>query len=229
MKIISKIKDYYDYLQGIYGIDDLVVYDRRNCTPLKSEAEKHDSYLECIILDKKAWNDRKLQRIGKYSSDNLLLDRHSIKELYILEGKIYHFLLEIGFSKYLFQVERYLDEGDKVVFKHDLISTKNHTKKISHFPMAIIPCSVKYHRADLNNLDDLALHEESIGNPILNDTWISKYIKPKDVWENLYEYISSLNDKEIIDKRTDKEHIESNGFDVKSSFRGKIVRKRKNK
>lgn len=29
MKIISKWKDYYDYLQGKYGIDDLIVYDRR--------------------------------------------------------------------------------------------------------------------------------------------------------------------------------------------------------
>ena len=29
MKIISKHKDYYDYLQGIYGIDEIMVYDRR--------------------------------------------------------------------------------------------------------------------------------------------------------------------------------------------------------
>jgi hypothetical protein len=29
MKIISKIKDYYDYLSGIYGIDEQIVYDRR--------------------------------------------------------------------------------------------------------------------------------------------------------------------------------------------------------
>jgi hypothetical protein len=29
MKIISKYKDYYDYLQGIYGIDDKLILDRR--------------------------------------------------------------------------------------------------------------------------------------------------------------------------------------------------------
>lgn len=35
MKIISKYKDYYDYLQGIYGIDDKVILDRREgvCFP----------------------------------------------------------------------------------------------------------------------------------------------------------------------------------------------------
>lgn len=32
MKIISKVKDYYDYLVGIRGIDEDVVYDRRKCT-----------------------------------------------------------------------------------------------------------------------------------------------------------------------------------------------------
>lgn len=30
MRIITKIKDYYDYLQGVYGIDDKVIYDRRD-------------------------------------------------------------------------------------------------------------------------------------------------------------------------------------------------------
>ena len=38
MKILTsrKNKDYYDYLSGIYGIDEKVVYDRRQFTVLKS-------------------------------------------------------------------------------------------------------------------------------------------------------------------------------------------------
>ena len=32
MKIISKYKDYYDYLQGIYGVDERLVLDRRQFT-----------------------------------------------------------------------------------------------------------------------------------------------------------------------------------------------------
>lgn len=31
MKIVSKVKDYYDYLVGIRGLDEDIVYDRRNC------------------------------------------------------------------------------------------------------------------------------------------------------------------------------------------------------
>ena len=30
MKIIAKYKDYYDFLQGIYGVDEKLVYDRRD-------------------------------------------------------------------------------------------------------------------------------------------------------------------------------------------------------
>lgn len=65
-----------------------------------------------------------------------------------------------------------------------------------------------------------------IDNPILADSWIPKVIPPNDVWNNLYEYISSLRDKEIIDTRTNDMHIESNGFDKKDSFRGKVNKKK---
>lgn len=34
MKIITKYRDYYDYLVGIYGIDELLVYDRRSAKSL---------------------------------------------------------------------------------------------------------------------------------------------------------------------------------------------------
>ena len=39
------------------------------------------------------------------------------------------------------------------------------------------------------------------------------------MWNNLYEYISSLRDKEFEDTRTNDQHIESHGFDKKISFR----------
>ena len=34
MKIVSKFKDYYDYLAYVYGIDDIVTWERRNFTEL---------------------------------------------------------------------------------------------------------------------------------------------------------------------------------------------------
>ena len=37
MKIIDNKKDYYDYLAGIFGVDDLVVYDRRGSVTQKPD------------------------------------------------------------------------------------------------------------------------------------------------------------------------------------------------
>lgn len=45
MKIISKHKDYYDYLQGIYGVDNYKIYNR---TKIVLEKE-----FELVFEDKK--------------------------------------------------------------------------------------------------------------------------------------------------------------------------------
>lgn len=37
MKIISKFKDYYDYLVGIYGVDEKLILDRTKFTSLRFE------------------------------------------------------------------------------------------------------------------------------------------------------------------------------------------------
>jgi hypothetical protein len=58
-----------------------------------------------------------------------------------------------------------------------------------------------------------------VESPILKNTYIPKFIDAKEMWNNLYEYISSLRDKEFEDTRTNDQHIESHGFDKKISFR----------
>ena len=65
-------------------------------------------------------------------------------------------------------------------------------------------------------LDD---HARVWENPILRDTYVTKVIPPETVWKYVYEYLSSLRDKPIVDTRTDLEHLESHGFDKKKSFR----------
>ena len=46
MKIITrgKIKDFYDYLMGVLGQDELVVYDRRECFPIDPTKKWDDCY-----------------------------------------------------------------------------------------------------------------------------------------------------------------------------------------
>ena len=82
--------------------------------------------------------------------------------------------------------------------------------------MAICPVTRNYR--DVFKLYDRD-KEQLIKNPILYSTYIPKFIEPKEVWNNLYEYISSLRDVEFEDTRTNDQHIESHGFDKKISFR----------
>lgn len=50
MKIISKYKDYYDYLQGIYGIDNKLILDRRDFNSIPKD--RSNEKVQLIIGDK---------------------------------------------------------------------------------------------------------------------------------------------------------------------------------
>jgi len=257
MKILTKIKDYYDYLQGIYGIDELVVYDRRDAFPIDPTKKWGDdidraclsncnSFInynierwfrkEPIYGDKKResikrWNTKKVLEYDAQKNETEGLHwekrakvRHSWEE--IKEGQIFHFVLEIGFHHYIFEVERYLDDNnDKVLhLNYGLVETRRieKNKKISSAPMCLCPIShEKYWWA--GKKDRFAVSDTDKGmkidNPILYSTYIPKFIDANDVWNELYEYISSLRDKEFEDSRTNDQHIESHGFDKKISFR----------
>lgn len=142
----------------------------------------------------------------------------------IKEGQVYHFVLEVGYHHYYFEVERYIDDEDdsRLHLNYGLIEKKDieRDKKISYAPVCLCPCSYgkyfwKESKFEISDGDRV----KKIDNPILYSTYIPKFIDPYEIWNNIYEYISSLKDKEIVDTRTNEQHIESHGFDKKISFR----------
>ena len=48
---------------------------------------------------------------------------------------------------------------------------------------------------------------------------ITSLIPPQELYQELSNYISSLNDIEVTDRRTNIQKAESAGFDRKTSFR----------
>lgn len=221
MKIICQIKDYYDFLQGQFGIDELVVYDRRNCTVIDSSKFYHFDYpsgYDVYFCRKPFISDTHMVKKNIWQSckyeNNILNRRWSWKknDKYVNEGNIYHLYLEIGYHAFIFEIERYLDEEDKLVLKPSIVDEKEIKKedKKSEAPLYISECSLKYYGKKIIN---------GVDNPILKNTWIPSLIPPQDMWNMIYEYISSLRDKEIVDTRTNEQHIESHGFDKKTSFR----------
>lgn len=233
MKIITKIKDYYDYMQSVYGIDELVVYDRRVCEPLNTHRQGGEYGEEWFGENKFPW-DKPKQSIRYYSTQSIItkINREQNKLPFqknktIQEGRIEHFILEIGYFQYLFEIERYIDDNDELVLNYHLIETRRveKNKRMSDAPMSIAKAETRYGFFFYKEPQWEFRENSVVKNPILINTWIPKLVSPNDVWEHLYEYISSLNDKEIVDSRTNNEHIESNGFDKKTSFRGKVKKR----
>ena len=224
MKIIDNKKDYYDYLAGVLGVDDLVVYDRRGSVVLNSERTlvhgmnvyfgQKPIYFDKPLTEKQDWH---LKSIVKQREAEVA--KHRFGKTW-KEGDIYHLVLEVGYTHYRFEVERWLEENNRenAHVEYHLIDTlKDVHKRYSDVPLCIIPCSAQYSRWT---------HEERwkelngrVENPILAGTFIPGMIPPTDIWNALYEYLSSLRDKPFTDSRSDIQKLESAGFDKKTSFR----------
>ena len=213
MKLLVKRgeKDYYDYLQSIYGIDELVVYDRRDSFPIDLSNFYIGYGLDDIFKKVKDSNDTKRRLVKGYGMKKP-----------ILEGRLLHFVIEIGYYHYYFKVERYLNDNDEVILEPKLIEKKKVSldKRLSDCPLSL--CR-GWEYGWRRNMDKFSLPNNYkkilVKNPILKNTYIPSFIDAKEVWDNLYEYISSLRDKPFEDTRTNEEHIESHGFDKKISFR----------
>jgi len=251
-------KDYYDFLCGVLGQDELIVYDRRDAFPIdptKKWGENCNREYPCHCSDYQNLNierwfkkepiygDKKQMLIKRWNSHKILEYRNQYSETKdmgwekrsevrnswkdIKEGQIYHFVLEVGFHHYYFEVERYIDDDDenRLHLNYGLVEAKRIEKneKISYAPVCLCPCGYSAHSWFRNNDEKFFVNddmkEQKINNPILYSTYIPKFIDPYEMWNNIYEYISSLRDKEIVDTRTNEQHIESHGFDKKISFR----------
>jgi len=222
MKILNRRgeKDYYDYLVSIMGMDEKVVYDRRNSTVVHAS----DIYLfdfptgYDLYFSRKPFKcDEPKKRIKGWCSAKYVNRAQRWKKFkysdYIEEGSIYHLFLEVGYHQFIFEVERYLDKEGELHVDTELVDHREvkKDKKKSEAPLFIGELHFKYY--------DIEDKINGIDNPILTETWIPKFIPANDMWNMLYEYISSLNDKEFTDTRTNDQHIESHGFDKKISFR----------
>ena len=212
MKILTprNNKDYYDYLTGIYGEDEKVVFDRRSFTVLSNLDSPFFSYIPTSAdspkkeVRQRDWTGNRLKWVTKYEAT----------ELYCI--------LEVGLKQYSFQVERYLDEDSKVCIDWKLLGIKSITKKdrVGSNPMTFFKAKSRYSFFWRDEIPELVIEKDgSLPNPILTGTPITSLIPAQELYQELSSYLSSLNDKEIIDNRTEIEKAESAGFDRKTSFR----------
>lgn len=208
MKILSKRKDYYDYLVGKYGIDEMIVYDRRDCTVLA-----HDEY-NLAFSKKKMYDDvpkreKMVYRNGKYVSEMVGLRT----ELFITYGR----------KTRKFLVERYLDEAGNLCIYH---------KEVPLDSLDFRCCGKDRENKESPIFIWTKWTNTYIDNPILDGTWLTGCISPEEIYTEVYNYLLMKNAKKIEDNRSDVEKMESKGFDKVSSFRNPVYHansKKKNK
>ena len=175
MKIINGgKKDYYDYLSGIYGIDNDVVYDRRNYTVFRY-GENNFEY----FVNEPLYSDvfRKPRRSYQYISGKGVVGQ-------VEEGKMLYLLIEIGYVQYFFKVERYLSDTNNVKIEPTLIEKKQVTVKKSDSVVSVIPleCYMSYNEG--LKISKYHIKYET-KNPIFSDTWVTSFIQSEEIYQNI--------------------------------------------
>ena len=205
MKIISNFKDYYDWCVSIYGIDGLYVYERKS----QSEA-RHSNYWT------HAPGGTKLETHVKKYRDSDIIFTPLPKEEQFEYNRVHQFLIcDKLYTVYYF---------DGNVVYHDV-------KDLPHKPNAEENCPVilwgmhtdtfyrSYSRRSLKEY----VYSNSINaikNPKLSDHGFGSVVPAEEMFIMIYNWLS--RNKDIPNKQSNKEKIESHGFDVKRSFRPKM-------
>jgi hypothetical protein len=211
MQIIDrKNKDYYDHFSKIYGEDKSVTFDR-------SCSFKFSNKTDYLIFVTGA-------KANTYSSHADIL------------------LLEIGYFQYLLfystiQWEQRLEGPTNFIGGLQRIVKYDEHQNYFHQPITLSrDFNFNYHRQGLfqrfspekiKNLQQnitVKPGKKTIFNPILSGTDIPSFIDPFEVWNNISNYISSLNnDKKVDSNLTDAQKAINHGWEpIKYAFRPNI-------
>lgn len=204
MKIISSYKDYYDYLSGIYGVDEKIILDRRNFhTPFFTGDTKTklrlficDMVFEGIYYQNKYyWGENVL--------DFLTEDEFQIFKKSKNKDKFYIKLQE-PYNKYSSWNSEYVK--GKYNFTISLKPYPDKYKRNTKYNCAVLITS------NVNEDTELVEHY-----PPLKDYGVASILPPQDIYLMLTAWLAPK--EEFTDTRTDKEKITGSGFDLKTSFR----------
>ena len=204
MKIISKYKDYYDYLQGIYGVDKKLLLDRTKGSTknFPGHTGKHVLVICGKVLEYVHFNNTnyfnediaqfdEINKLHKWSSLHFL----RVKPKYLINSGInpkHHWRLDKIYYPTLSEDVHNIYPGLKEVSKKCPIF-------IYHENSRTIWCEF----------------------PCLLELGVNKQIEAKDMWITLSEWLGNriTENEPVVPVGDDKVRILSAGFDLKTSFR----------
>lgn len=218
MKIISKYKDYYDYISGIYGEDPLIVLDRSDFSFPDFFGNYRDhidsgtikvyigGYLiEGFYYDKKIYYGDDLLNFGKPMGG---------------DSKRYSWVRN-------FQLEHlHTEYNTNEISEKDIINIHKEFFNWKYRPTTVLKKMI----IDNNNVNEkencpivVIRNNTTYKNCILKDLYLNNFIPPEEIYKMISDWISlQITKKENkIDTRTDLQKIIGKGFDKITSFRGK--------
>jgi hypothetical protein len=214
MRILDKHRDFYDYLAGIYGIDNTVFFDRRGSKKLTQDDLIREFYDGGDFYD---WdNNASSSQVYK-------------KDLYaIIEAGYHQYLLRAyNITRRKFGTEyscMIIYNGD-IELVHTFSDHKHYMESpISMYPVIVYDYRLEKNKAvskNLNYSNDIRSYHDKwiIENPIFIDTKIPSILDAHTIYVNIFDYISSKADFNIVDTRSDVAKAVDHGFDKKTSFR----------
>lgn len=208
MYIISKFKDYYDYLAGIYGIDKTLVYDRRATKDYSfKKFEKEDISKDApeqyiFYICNKKYVVFEYKHILYHTGVEII----ALNDLLIKEGKSRDTLwFPRPWTNYYSKVATALQYYS---YYNRLDISVNAEKRV---PILLLKTPI--YRQDQEHLQEYYI-------PNLKSFSFHKHIVAEDLYQEIYAFLSWMKDyPEISNNQTDDEKRHSHGFDKRYSFR----------
>ena len=231
MKIISKFKDFYDHKVAKYGIDPVLVFDRRQSLEAeilrslpKPPAEWKKEYGACAVVSELYIGNL---RVFLFAAEKQVYSSYDIDTVY-LQHRRHRFPLSMvrfldGCEYCLPQCHNYYWPGYRHYQTPDFSPrrcSRSHPiiAKYRHTPLLLT------YYAGPNRPTRLDSRQDFAENPQLSSLGV--YIAPDIVWQHLCEYLSQLkSEAETSLPVPDQDKIGNKGFDTKYSFRPKMKRK----
>lgn len=236
MKIISKFKDYYDFVAGV-DTDSIIIYPRQFQKII--EAEEYN-----IIQSKQPHEITKFFKCEKKINTKLFFNVHKLNssmdynhgfvprelgEFIFLSfcGKDYNIFKTIK-NEYIYTLEEFIEKVDP---KKELRFVKDYGKTWGYYEKHknefFIPSITKNN--DLLNCPIVISYEHVIYptpfhgqyvNQRLMDIQFNKVLNPRECYQHLYNWISEHKPEvSIPNSPDDMARYEAKGFDKKTSFR----------
>jgi len=223
MKIISKLKDYYDWCISKRGVDSLVVYNRFGDTWVPNyhydpnfarERFRHARFFIAgmvydLVVDPKEkkilWGQdafdafalESLETISVNISEAIAVNDDDVK-LFLTRPVTYNRFREICSSAYV------LRHCIPACWTDNLVYRENPNE---YFSCPVIMTDTP--RTNNRLFMDVKLSDWNFGGIVDAET----------MFDNIYNWLLQRMEKTIVNNQTDKEKIVSYGFDLKSSFR----------